>query len=127
MTSARPITGRPSGWLREHRLGEQVVDEILGRVLDHRDLLEHDLALGVEVGERRREDHVRHHVQCVLQVPVRHARVDDRVLARGGRVQLAAHPVEDLRDLLRVVRARALEEQVLDEVRDARLCLGLVA
>ena len=113
--------------LREHRLGEQVVDEVLRRVLDHRDLLEHDLALGVEVGERRREDHVRHHVERVLEVPVGHARVDDRVLARGGRVQLAAHLVEDLRDLLRVVRPRALEEQVLDEVRDARLRLGLVA
>ena len=103
------------------------MDEVLGRVLDHRDLLEHDLALGVEVGERRREDHVRHHVQRFLQVPVRDAGVDDRVLARGGCVQLAAHLVEDLRDLLRVVRPRALEEQVLDEVRNARLRLGLVA
>src|SRR2546423_1670483 len=35
------------------------------------------------------------------------------------RVAPAAERVEDLRDLLRAVRARALEEQMLDEVRDA--------
>jgi hypothetical protein len=34
-------------------------------------------------------------------------------------VQLAAKRVEDLGDLLGRVRSRALEEQVLDEVRDA--------
>ena len=48
-------------------------------------------------------------------------REDDGVLARGGGVQLAAHLVEDLGDLERAVAARALEEQVLDEVRDAGL------
>ena len=111
---------------REDRVREQVVDEILRRVLDHRDLLEHDLALGVEVGERRREDHVRHHVERVLEMAVRDARVDDRVLARGRRVQLAAHLVEDLRDPLRIVGARPLEQQVLDEVRDPGLRVRLV-
>ena len=55
---------RPAERMRaEDRLGEEVVDEILRRVLDHRDLLEHDLALRVELGERRREDHVGHHVE----------------------------------------------------------------
>ena len=110
----------------EDGLGQEVVDEILGRVLHHRDLLEHDLALGVDVGERRREDHVRHDVEGALEMAVRDARVDDRRLARRGRVQLAAHLVEDLRDLLGRVRARALEEEVLDEVRHARLRVGLV-
>ena len=103
------------------------MDEVLRRVLDHRDLLEDDLPLRVDVGERRREDHVGHHVQRVLEVAVGDAGVHDRVLAGGGRVQLAAHLVEDLGDLLGLVRARALEEQVLDEVRDARLRVGLVA
>ena len=55
------------------------------------------------------------------------ARVDDRVLARSGGVQLPAHGVEDLGDLLRRVAVRALEEQVLDEVRDARALVPLVA
>ncbi len=94
----------------------QVVDELLRLVLVHRDLLEHDLALRVDLGERRREDHVAHDVDRRLQVMVGDARVDDGVLARGGGVQLAAKPVEDLGDLLRRVRVCALEEQVLDEV-----------
>ena len=101
--------------------------ELLRRVLVHRDLLEHDLALLVELGERRREHHVGHHLERVLDVPVGHARVDDGVLARRGGVQLRPHRVEGLRDLLRVVRARALEEQVLDEVRDAGAVVPLVA
>ena len=116
-----PITGRPSACDAEDRLADQVVDELLRRVLVHRDLLEHDLALGVEVVEERREDHVAHHVERGLDVMLRDAAVDDGVLARGGGVQLAAHLVEDLGDLERAVAARALEEQVLDEVRDAGL------
>jgi hypothetical protein len=111
----------------EHGLGEEVVHELLRRVLVHRDLLEDDVTLGIEVGERGREDHVGHHVQCRLDVSVGHARIHHRVLARRGRVQLAAEPVEDLGDLLRGVGTRALEEQVLDEVGDTRLGVGLVA
>ena len=63
----------------------------------------------------------------LLDVPVGHARVDDGVLARGRGVQLGAHRVERLGDLLRVVGARALEQQVLDEVRDAGAVVALVA
>ena len=77
------------------------MDELLRRVLVHRDLLEHDLALGVELVEERREDHVAHHVERRLEVVVGHARVDERVLARRRGVQLAAEPVEDLGDLER--------------------------
>ena len=61
-----------------------------------------------------------------LEPDVRDARVDDGRLARGGGVQLAAELVEDLRDLLRRVARRALEEHVLDEVRDARARVRLV-
>ena len=126
ITSAVPITGRPSACAAEHGLREEVVHELLRRVLVHRDLLEHDLALLVELGERRREDHVRHHLERVLDVTVGHARVDDRVLARGRRVQLGAHRVEGLCDLLRVVRAGPLEQHVLDEVGHARAVVALV-
>ena len=76
--------------------------ELLRRVLVHRDLLEDDLTLGVDVVEARREHHVAHHVDRRCEVLVRHARVDDRVLAGGRGVQLAAQAVEDLRDLLGV-------------------------
>ena len=111
----------------ENRLGREVVDEVLRVVVDHRDLLEHHLALAVDVGERRLEDHVRHRVERLLEVVVGNARVDDGRLARGRGVQLAAHRVEQLRDVLRAVAGRALEEQVLDEVGDARLRARLVA
>ena len=95
----------------EDRLGDQVVHELLRRVLVHRDLLEHDLALGVELGERRREHHVAHHVHRRLEVVVGHARVDERVLARRRRVQLAAEAVEDLGDLERAVAAVPLKSR----------------
>ena len=117
----------PERRVAEDGLREEVVDELLRRVLVHRDLLEHDLALGVELGERRREDHVGHHVDRRLDVRVGDARVEHRVLARRRRVQLAAEPVERLGDLLRGVARRALEEQVLEEVRDAGALLLLVA
>jgi len=87
----------------EGRLLNQIVDELLRLVLVHSDLLEHNLALGIELGESRREDHLPHHVERRLQLVVRDARVDDGVLTGGGRVQLAAERVEDLGDLLRRV------------------------
>ena len=111
----------------EDGLREEVVHELLRGVLVHRDLLEHDLPLLVDLGERGREDHVGHHLERRLDVVVGDARVDDGVLARGRGVQLGAHRVEGLRDLLRLEPARALEQHVLDEVRDARAVGALVA
>ena len=124
----RATDHRPTERMRaEDGLRGDVVDEVVRRVLDHRDLLEHDLALGVDVRERRPEHHVRHHVERALEPVVGDPGVDHGRLARRRRVQLAAELVEDLRDLLRRVARRALEEQVLDEVRDAGPRLGLVA
>ncbi len=100
ITSAVPMTGRPSGWLPNDRLGDQVVHRLLRRILVHRNLLEDHLALRVEVDERRREHHVRHDVERRLDVLVHDPCVDDRVLTRRGCVQLAAETVEDLGDLL---------------------------
>ena len=111
----------------EDGLGGEIVHEVLRVVLDHRDLLEDDLALGVDVHQGRREDHVRHHVEGDVDVVVGHARVDDGGLARRGRVQLAPHRIEQLRDLDSAVPLGALEEQVLDEVRDTRAPGRLVA
>src|SRR5207253_9770738 len=50
----------------------------------------------------------------------------ERVLARGGGIQLAAEAVEDLGDLDRAVPVGALEQEVLDEVGHARLAALLV-
>ena len=61
----------PERRVAEDGLREEVVHELLRRVLVHRDLLEDDLALGVELRERRREHHVRHHVDRRLEVRIR--------------------------------------------------------
>ena len=110
----------------EDGLGEEVVNELLRRVLVHRDLLQDDLSLGVEIREARCEDHVGHHVEGGLHVRIGDARIDHGVLARGCGVQLAAQPVEDLGYLLRRVAAGALEQEVFEEVRGARLGVGLI-
>ena len=59
----------------EHRLAEHVEDPLLGIVLVHRDLLEHDLALGLQGFEPRPPDHLGDHVERPLQVTIQHARV----------------------------------------------------
>ena len=50
----------------EHGLRSEVVDEVLRVVVHHRDLLEHDLPLRVDVVEGGREDHVGHRVERLL-------------------------------------------------------------
>ncbi len=115
--------------VREHRGRDQVMGEVVVAVLVHRDLLKHDLPLRDQLVavERRRQQHVAHHVQRSLEVGVQHACVEHRVLLGGGRVQLAAQPVEDLGDLDTGKPRRALEQQVLDEVADAGVGGALVA
>ncbi len=119
---------RPAqGMVAEDRPADEIVHEVLRGILDHRDLLEDDLALRVEIGERGRVHHVGHDVERRFEVLVHHARVHDRVLPGGDRVQLAAEPVEDLRDVLRGVGASALEQEVLEEMAHARPGIVLVA
>jgi hypothetical protein len=60
-------------------------------------------------------------------VLIEEARVDGRRLLAGAGVDLGSEPVEDLVDLRGAEARRALEEQVLQEVGDARLLDGLVA
>ena len=117
---------RPAQRMRaEDRLAEHVEDAVLGIVFVHRDLLQHDLALGLELAEARAPDHVAHHVERALEVPVEHARVQRGRFLVGPRVDLGAHRVEDLVDLLRSEALGAAEEHVLEQVRDARLAVVL--
>ena len=127
ITDAWPMIARPSGWSRKDRVAEHVEDLLLGIVLVHRDLLEDHRALGVDLLERRPEDHVGDHVERLRQVLVDHPRVDRGGLLAGAGVQLGAHPVEDLVDLERRVLRAALEQQVLEQVREPGLGLGLAA
>ena len=111
----------------EDGLAEHVEHRVLRVVLVHRDLLEHDLALGVHVVERRPPHHVGDHVERARQVLVEHPRVDRRGLLVGAGVELGAHAVEQLVDLRRGVAVGAAEQQVLEEVREPRLLGGLAA
>ena len=117
----------PERVLAEHRAGEEVVDAVLRLVLVHRDLLQHDLALGVDLGIGRGEQHLGQQVEDLLGVLVEGAGVQVGRLLAGGRVDRGAEPVEALGDLDRREARGPLEEQVLEEVGDPGLGRGLVA
>ena len=110
-------------------LGEDLVPEIVGRVLHHLDLFQHDLLLARDlVGvERRPQQHVGQHVDGAGQVLVEHLDVVARALLGREGIELAADGVDLLRDVLGRPARRALEEHVLDEMRDARVGRALVA
>ena len=114
---------------REQGLGQQGVDVVLGHVEVHEDLLDDHLALGVDlVGpERRVGEHVAEDVDAEVDPVGRQPRVVRGVLAVGEGVHLAAHRVDRLGDLAGRAGGRALEQQVLEEVRRARQLGGLVA
>ncbi len=110
-------------------VGEEVVDDVVGVVVVHRDLVEDHVALGLDVGlgDRRGGHHVAQHVDRGGEVLVEDPRVEDGVLLGGEGVELPAHRVERDRDLHRGPLGGALEEQVLEEVRAAVQGRGLVA
>ncbi|MNC85040.1 hypothetical protein D3C83_06120 [compost metagenome] len=109
-------------------LGEELVDEVVGRVLDHLDFFEDHLLLALDVfgAERRVHDDVRQDLDRQRQVLVEHLDVIAGVLLRGEGVHLAADRINRLRDVFGRARGGALEEHVLDEMRDAALLLRLV-
>ena len=102
-------------------LREQLVHEVVGRVLDHLDFFDDDLLLALDVvgAERRIADDVRQDVDGERQVLVEHLDVIAGVFLRGERVELAADGVDRLGDVFGGARAGALEQHVLDEMRDA--------
>ena len=112
--------------LAEDGSGEDVVDAVLRLVLVHRDLLEDDVALGVDVRIGRREQHFGEQLEDLVGVLVEEAGVQVGRLLAGRRVDRGAEPVEALGDLDRRVAGGALEQQVLEEVRDPGLGRGLV-
>ena len=107
---------------------QHVVDPLLGLVLVHGDFLKHHLALRIDLvlGQRRAKEHLGEQVEGLFRVLVQKARVQLGGLLAGRRVGCGAHAVEQLRDLDRRVPLGALEQQVLEEVRDARLLGGLI-
>ena len=109
-------------------LREELVDEIVGRVLDHLDLFEDHLLLAADLflDERGMHDDVRQQIDGERQVLVEHLDVVAGVLLRGERVELSADRVDRLRDVLGGARVGAFEEHVLDEMGDAAERIGLV-
>ena len=105
----------------QHDLGELLVGHVHGVVRVHGELLEDHAALGLELVrvDQGGGEHVREDLHGHRQVLVQHAGVvDGGLLGRAG-VGLPAHAVEGGRDVHRGARGRALEEQVLEEVRGA--------
>ncbi len=105
------------------------MQQILGVVVAHRDLLQDHAALSVHIGLRvhRVKDHVAKHVDGQRQVLVQHVRVVAGVLLGCERVQLAADRVDLLRDVHRGALGRALEQEMLQVVRGAGLRPPFVA
>ncbi len=110
-------------------LREQLVDQIVGRVLDHLDLFEDHLLLALDIGRRKRgvEHQIGQHVDRLGQVLVEDLDVVARVLLGGEGVQVAAQAVHFLRNVLSRPAAGALEEHVLDKVGDAAVLKRLVS
>ena len=112
----------------EHRRGELLVHDVARVVVAHRELLEDDAALGLQLVavEARGGDHVTDDVDRHREVRVEHAGVVAGVLLARGGVRVAAHRVEGLGDVQGGASPGALEQQVLEEVGGAEVPVGLV-
>ena len=108
IVASLPSTSRPSGCSGKSALREQIVHEIVGRVVAHPDLFEDDLALGLDVvgAERGAPQHVGEDVERELELRVGDPHVEHRLLVRRERVHLAADRLDRLRDLARAAVAR---------------------
>ena len=102
-------------------LGEELMDEVIRRVLDHLDFLGDHFLLALDVvrPERRPHHDVRQHVDRQRQMLVEGLDVIARVFLRGKRVHLPADGVDRLGDVFSAARFGALEQHVLDEMGDA--------
>ena len=110
-------------------LREELVDEVVGRVLDHLDLFDDDFLLALDVlgAERRVADDIGEDVDRERQMLVEDFDVVARVLLGGERVELPADGVNRLGNILGRAAGGALEQHVLDEMRDAPALSRLVA
>ena len=84
-----------------HRLQEEIVNQLVGRVLVHLDLFEHDLLLFGQLLriEERMQKHIREHVERQRHVPVDDLCVVAGRLFIGEGVEIAADAVHRLGDL----------------------------
>src|SRR6266571_4071961 len=110
-------------------LGVQVMEVILRVVFDHPDLFQHHLLLlghfsGVKPGM---VEDVREQVEALRQVLVQNLGVEGGALPGRKGIELPAERVDLPRDGLGGAPPSALEDHVLDEVREALLARLLIA
>ena len=110
-------------------LREEIVDQIVRGVLDHLDLLEDDRLLLLDIlrGEARVPQDVGQEVDGERQVLVEHAHVEAGLLLGRERIHLSAHRIDRPGDVLRRPGLRALEDEMLDQMRDSAAALRLHA
>ena len=103
------------------RLGEELVHQIVRRILDHLDLFEDHLFLALDLFRRegRPQDDVSEEINRERHVLVEDFDVVAGVFLGGERVELSTDRIDLLRDVFRGPRAGALEQHVFDEMRDA--------
>ncbi len=113
----------------EHHLAEALLHDISRLVPVHEHLLQDDLPLGVHlVGpECRLTEDVAQDVEAEVEVLGEGADVEGGVLLRRVGVHVAADGINRLGDLPRRAVLGPLEQEVLEEVRDARLGSCLVS
>ncbi len=124
-----PEHGPAVGMLAEVPAGQHAPQGRARRILGAADLLEDDVPLAVDLDriERGVLGGVGQHVQRRVEPLGRQHDVEVRPVLRGRRVHLAPEPGDRLVDHAGSPRRRPLEEEVLDEVRQARLVRALVA
>src|SRR6266513_1139760 len=106
----------------------ELEDEIVGGVVHGTDLLENDFALEGEVRRAQDgpEDQVGEDVGRLWQMLVENLRLICGVLTRRVRIERASKRLEREGELLGAARGSALENHVLEHVRDAHLLDALV-
>src|ERR1051326_5048735 len=112
------------GMLGAQGLVAEIVHLVVRGILDGVDLLEHYVALELQVvaAKHRVAHQVGEHVERARQVGVEHARLERGGVARGVRVERAAARFQRQR----AAPLRALEPHVLEQVRHAHLGARLV-
>ena len=108
-------------------LEEDLMNEILRRVLHHVDLFENHIALALHFdrGERWIENDIRKKLEGKRQMLVQNPCIEPYVLLICKCVELSPYGIDRLRNIRGRTGFRAFEEKVLNEVRDARCAISL--
>jgi hypothetical protein len=119
----RPLDRASERMVGPEMLVEEIVDELVRSVVHHPDLLEDDLALlfdlrGIEIGvEHDVGEQIERHGEMLVQ----DLGVETGVFLGGEGVDLSADRVDGQGDFLGAPIGRALEQKMLNEMRDTVL------